>query len=346
MRAGPGLSGHDALVTDVQRSQRRELLEGEASEIFREVVKTGVLPHDDARLSEDHDSYPSVAVLLDLGLLRKDDDAGGWVAVDPASVQPSVVAPLGRQVVELLDESSAWADLFGGLGQAYRRRPSDSTPLTELRGLASINRFIESAVDDAEHELLTAQPAGPRRAQALEISFDRDRRALDRGVQMRTLYQHTARRGRAMQEYVEMMREHGAQVRTLDEFFKRLIIIDRRVALIPGSGSETAMVIVDRAMIDYLADVFERSWERARDYEGKSRTSESEIATEIRQLTLRMLAEGHSDSASAKRVGVSTRTYATYVATLKSEFNVATRFQLGYALGVADTEANGTGDSD
>ena len=34
-----------------------------------------------------------------------------------------------------------------------------------------------------------------------------------------------------------------------------------------------------------------------------------------------------------KRVGVSTRTYASYVAALKEEYGVETRFQLGYAMG-------------
>ncbi len=50
-------------------------------------------------------------------------------------------------------------------------------------------------------------------------------------------------------------------------------------------------------------------------------------------MTVRMLVEGHSDNASAKRMGVSTRTYAGYVASLKTEYNVETRFQLGYAIG-------------
>ena len=39
------------------------------------------------------------------------------------------------------------------------------------------------------------------------------------------------------------------------------------------------------------------------------------------------------DPASAKRLGVSTRTYAGYIAALKDEYGVQTRFQLGYAMG-------------
>ncbi len=56
-------------------------------------------------------------------------------------------------------------------------------------------------------------------------------------------------------------------------------------------------------------------------------------------MTIRLLVEGHSDPASAKRLGVSTRTYAGYIAALKDEYGVQTRFQLGHAMG-------GPGDAD
>jgi DNA-binding CsgD family transcriptional regulator len=49
-------------------------------------------------------------------------------------------------------------------------------------------------------------------------------------------------------------------------------------------------------------------------------------------MTIRMLIEGHSDPVSAKRLGVSARTYAAYVADLKAEYDAGTRFQLGYAM--------------
>jgi len=53
----------------------------------------------------------------------------------------------------------------------------------------------------------------------------------------------------------------------------------------------------------------------------------------VHNMAIRMLIEGHSDNASAKRVGVSPRTYAGYVAALKDEYGVESRFQLGYAIG-------------
>ena len=322
-----------------QGPERRALLAGRAGDIFREIIKAGVLPPDDPRLSHEHPDSLAMALLLDLGLLREDEQAGGWVPVDPVSVQSGVVSPMGRQVVELLDESAAWADALGALAQTFRRTPAGDSPIVEIRGLPSINRFLESAVDDAEHELLTAQPAGARRAVILEQAVDRDLRALERGVDMRTLYQHTARRSKATRDHVDRILDHGAQVRTLDEFFNRLIVIDRRLAVIPGGAPDVAVAIHEPNLVAYLADMFDRSWERGRPYSERSADSESDIAAEVRQLTVRMLTEGHSDPASAKRVGVSTRTYASYVAALKDEYGVETRFQLGYAMGSRDSES-------
>jgi sugar-specific transcriptional regulator TrmB len=323
---------------NMQEPARRALLEGAAGEIFREVAEEGVLLADDPRLRRGHGDHEALQLLIDLGLLRQDDE-GGWRAVDPAVVQSGVVAPMGRQVVELLSESAAWADAFGSLAQAFRRTPVGASPVEAIRGLPNINRFLEAAVDDAETELLTAQPAGPRRAVVLEQAVDRDMRTIERGVHMRTLYQHTARRSKATRDHVNLMLAHGAQVRTLDEFFNRLIVVDRRLAIVPGEAPDVAVAVRDKNLVSYLADIFDRSWERAYEYNERGSSSDSDIAAELRQMTVRMLTEGHSDPASAKRVGVSTRTYASYVAALKDEYGVETRFQLGYAMGSSGTES-------
>jgi sugar-specific transcriptional regulator TrmB len=321
-----------------QGPARRALLEGAAGTIFREVIAAGVLPEDDPRFKPGHEDHEALGLLIELGLLRQ-AESGGWVASDPAAAQSGVVAPMGRQVAELLSESAAWAETFASLAQVFRRTPSRGSPLEEIRGLPNINRFLDGAVDDAERELLTAQPAGARRAVVLQQAVDRDMRTIERGVHMRTLYQHTARRSKATRDYVNQMLSHGAQVRTLDEFFNRLIVIDRRLAIIPGEAPDVALAIHEPNLVTYLADIFDRSWERAREYNERGSASDSDIAAEVRQLTVRMLTQGHSDPASAKRVGVSTRTYASYVAALKEEYGVETRFQLGYAMGTRDTES-------
>ena len=62
----------------------------------------------------------------------------------------------------------------------------------------------------------------------------RDTALLERGAKIRTLYQHSARRNAITRKYVAAVTERGAEVRTLDEFFNRMIVVDRRVAVIPS----------------------------------------------------------------------------------------------------------------
>lgn len=315
------------------------LLEQRAGEIYREAVEQGALPHDEGLYAADSPDRSALELLVDLGLLSEEGD--GWWPVDPALVQARVVAPLSNQAAELMAESALWATTLTELSQVYRQHALDDDAITRIGGWANINRFLESVVGDARTELLTAQPAGPRPSDQLAVAIERDTRALERGVSLRTLYQHSARRSSTTQDYVTEVTRLGAQVRTLDEFFKRLIVVDRRLAVIPGpDDAAIAIAIHEPGLVSYLVDIFERYWERGTDFADRQEETERSIADDVREMTKRMLIEGHSDSASAKRMGVGVRTYANYVAALKTEYGVETRFQLGYAMGLQERSSH------
>ena len=330
------------MESDLEHGQsQRKLLRGRAGTLYREIVEHGSLPARAQRFRAGGADHDALALLLDLGLVSREKD--DVVAVDPTLVQSRVVAPLGIQAADLLAESSEWANAFAELGQVYRRTTSIGGPLTEIAGLANINRFLQSVVADAGEQLLTAQPAGARSAATLKVALARDARALENGVEMRTLYQHSARRSAATSEYVAAVTKLGAQVRTLDEFFNRLIVVDRRLAIVPGAaGTDVAVAIHDPGLVAYLADIFERYWERATEFTDRDDSTQRAIAEDVYNMTARMLLEGYSYNASAKRMGVSTRTYASYVAALKDEFGVETRFQLGHAMARAHLTGGGT----
>ena len=168
----------------------------------------------------------------------------------------------------------------------------------------------------------------------MPVGVLRDTALLERGAKIRTLYQHSARRSSVTRQYVAAVTERGAEVRTLDEFFNRMIVVDRRVAVIPSPHElKVAVAIREPSVVAYLVDIFERSWERARPFTSRETSLMKDIAAEQRAMTMRMLIEGHSDPVSAKRLGVSPRTYAGYIADLKEEFEAETRFQLGYTIG-------------
>jgi sugar-specific transcriptional regulator TrmB len=315
--------------------EERHLLETVGARIYSNAVAHGFLAVDDPRLAEGSSHRPAVDLLVEVGLLRRDEGARKYFPMDPAAIQAQVVVPLGQRGADLLTESARWADAFNDLGQTYRASSRAGTSgITEVHGIENINNYIRAAVADSRSELLTAQPHGRRPAPYLAEAEDRDLKALERGVRMRTLYQHSARHSPATREYVADVTARGAQVRTLDEFFRRLIVVDRQVAIVPASDNHrVAVAIHDSSLIAYLVDIFERAWERAQPFNVSGSQAERHIAEDVRAMTIRLLVEGHSDPASAKRLGVSTRTYAGYIAALKEEYGVETRFQLGFAMG-------------
>ena len=250
---------------------QRALFEESAAALYEEAVDDDGLADDDARLKPGGELRGR---LRPAGLPRPpihDQEAGLHRPVDPSAVQSRVVAPMSQQGAELISESAAWANTFGTLAHAWRRSPAASRgPFTELQGQA-IGAFIESVVADAESELLTAQPqTGRNDPKGLAIAAQRDAAAVERGVKMRTLYQHSARRSAITHKYVAAVTKAGAEVRTLDEFFNRLIVVDRRVAVIPGKTG--ALAVREPMVVDYLVDVFERHWERARPFANREST--------------------------------------------------------------------------
>jgi hypothetical protein len=311
----------------------RTLFESAATALYEEIATQGGIPKADPRIAARGPDREAFDLLQELGLVTADELDATWVAVDPATVQSRVVAPLGQQGAELITESGQWAQAFSNLSQTWRQSPgSVKGPFTELRGEA-IGPYITSSVADASEELLTAQPQTGRAMEQLPQAIEREVAALRRGVTMRTLYQHAARRSSATHKYVAAVAAEGAQVRTLDEFFNRLIVVDRRLAIIPTRVGPGGLALREPSLVLYLVDIFERSWERARPFTNRETPLMRDIAAEQRAMTIRMLVGGHADPVGAKRLGVSPRTYAAYVSDLKHEFQVDTRYQLGYEMG-------------
>lgn len=317
------------------RASDRALLETRGSELYQAAVAEDGLAAEDPRIAPGGELNEAFGLLTSLGLLHQDAEGTRWLPDDPGTAQSRVVAPLSLEGTRLLEESSQWSRDFAALSQIWRRGPQANTgPFTYLRGNA-IAPYIDALASEASEEILTAQPQSGRDiGDALDESLVQEQALLDRGVRVLTLYQHSARRSTATQRYVAGLTALGAEVRTLDEFFHRLIVVDRRVALMPTPDDlGVALAVREPTVVAYLTDIFMRSWERARPFTSTGEDVARHIADEQRAMTIRMLIEGHPDPSAAKRLGVSARTYAAYVADIKAEYDADTRFQLGYILG-------------
>lgn len=206
--------------------------------------------------------------------------------------------------------------------------------LRRITGLREINALLTAAASECRQSVATAQPRGPRQPEVLEQALPRDIAMLRRGVRMRTIYQHTARFSAPTQAYVEKVTALGGEVRTLAEFFERLIVFDRTVAFIPDpEDQQTAVMIRDPAVVAFLVGAFDRVWLTAVPFSSayESRTEDG-IVLAIQQSIARLLLHEEKDAAIARRLGISERNCRGHIAKLMKRLGARNRTHLGYLL--------------
>ena len=254
-----------------------------------------------------------------------------WRAVHPhlaAARLASTESRLRRRLYEL----TARRDSLTALASAYPGRPQRGSEASEaievVDSLDDVITLIEQASAECEQEMITCQPGGGRPPSELE-------QAVARGVRMRTLYQHSARRHAPTQAYVDRVSPAGAEVRTMTDLFGRLIAFDRRVAFVPHPQRRGgAVVLRSPAAVAFLCDAFDRAWDHATPFCGSERTRVA--VDDVRQAILRLLSRGLKDEVIARRLGISLRTCRKHIADLFQELNAESRFQAGYLAATRD----------
>ncbi|MFE4329609.1 DJ-1/PfpI family protein, partial [Streptomyces sp. NPDC056831] len=126
---------------------------------------------------------------------------------------------------------------------------------------AHVRNTLNQASNRCRKEVLTSQPGGGARdPEAMREAPVRDQSMLERGIQLRTLYHHTARFNGPSQAYVAAASALGGKYRTAHELFGRLIVFDREPAFIPvQDDSWGAVVIREPFTVRYLCEIFEQT---------------------------------------------------------------------------------------
>ncbi|MFE0458107.1 hypothetical protein ACFW1A_02445 [Kitasatospora sp. NPDC058965] len=308
-----------------------EFFSAEAKSLYLRVVAAGgTMEIDDPLLDAAKNE------LAELGLLVIGQEKPETVTViDPNRLATRLSSSWQKQALSLLSQAVALPAAVQELAQAYQAVQRDVRPggaVEHIHGLIEINERVGMLVDSAQFEALSAQPGGSRRQNLLGPAVAMDRSLLQRGVARRIVYHPSARYSAPTRQYVEQITEAGGEVRTLEEPFTRLFIIDRRVAVIPVKGdTETAAFISDEAMIAYLLDSFERLWERSSPFLGATEVP-PEVISRMRTNILRMMSQGIGHRVIARNLGISERTLARHIADFREEYNSETLFQLGWRM--------------
>ncbi|MYW68739.1 helix-turn-helix transcriptional regulator [Streptomyces sp. SID8379] len=298
----------------------------EGTRLYADALRTGRVSRGDIE---------PAPCLLEFALLHPDPDDANWLRPVPPSIALAQrLHPLEREIQERRQLSIELVDSFDPFITISTQDTTESHAITVLEGFDRINSALNSATAECHTEMLTIQPGGGRPADALDQALKRDRPLADRGVTIRTLYQHTARHSQGTLAYVDRITGGKIQVRTLEELIERLIVIDRTVAFIPASDDRrVALELRHPGIVEYLSRVFEQLWERAVPLTQEiPYNAAPDGITGVQRSIAKLLIEGHVDEAIARRLGMNVRTCRAHIAKLAAALGSGSRAQLGYLI--------------
>ncbi|MEX3100591.1 MULTISPECIES: helix-turn-helix transcriptional regulator [unclassified Streptomyces] len=332
------LGGGDLTTKHSQRTHPHAITElcDEGARIYASALRAGRITRSEVA---------SAPCLLEFALLHPDPDDDTWLRPVPPSVALAQrLHPLEREIQDRRRQTIELTESFDSFIAISAQSPQASIhAITVLEGFDRINSALDSATADCQTEMLTVQPGGGRPADTLMEALERDRPLADRGVHIRTLYQHTARHSQSTLAYVDRISDGKIEVRTLEELIERLIIFDQTVAFIPTSDDRrVALELRHPGLVRYLAKVFEQLWQRAVPLTKEIPNDiDPNGITGVQRSIAKLLIEGHVDEAIARRLGMNVRTCRAHIAKLATALGSGSRAQLGYLIaqsGILDRE--------
>jgi len=208
-------------------------------------------------------------------------------------------------------------------------RPDNGAPEVEyLAGIDAIRTRLETLSASVRSEVMNFSPT--RQAPG-DISAGKAATVRYTGtkVRSRSIYSHSALRDPVTLEYVQWLARSGFELRSTPALPSRMVIFDRKIALLPASpddSREGAVVLYGKATVTAFCALFDWIWERAIPVDPGTEKSDAE-AIEIEVIWL--LAQGYTDETVAKRLGVSPRTSRRIVNSVMRRLGAHSRFQAG-----------------
>jgi DNA-binding CsgD family transcriptional regulator len=251
-----------------------------------------------------------------------------WSAVSPMEA----VATLRRRnkrVVNLAHRTGFHRALLNNAGMAHQ----PTWPARVLVDRKETRPRIAELVAAERYEHLALNPERSFSADATSTALPLDRQLLARGVRLRTCGV-PPEDGDASCGAAEQLMAMGAEYREVAQVPVKLMVFDRRVALLPVDPldlSAGALEIDQPAIVAALVVLFKQLWSTARD--PRKGGVLPIVLTPRERSIVGLLAEGHTDVVVAQRLGLSLRTIAYTLRGLMERLGVENRFQLGLALG-------------
>ncbi|MER5570611.1 LuxR C-terminal-related transcriptional regulator [Streptomyces goshikiensis] len=287
--------------------------------------------------------------LADLALLRasvaEDADAFGSVNDARAGGHLSVVPPraglaallarreedLRRTQLEVDAGRAAVADLLAEY--AAFGRESAAGAVERFTGADAVRRCLEDLTLHATADLCVFAPTGTGENPPWELDVPLYEDRLARGVRVRVLYLDSTAGSPERRRAMRRLARAGAEVRTVPSLPMHLRIGDGECAVLPTAAHESArgaVVLREPGTLAGLSALFSHLWDAATPLEAEATDAggAADYSAQERAL-LRFLADGLTDEAVARKLGISLRSERRMISGLSERFGAHSRFQLG-----------------
>lgn len=214
--------------------------------------------------------------------------------------------------------------------------------IVELISSREAESQLFKEIERSTQSELVALMRAPVRVSHLDMPIERDdpgqMEAKARGVIFRSIVDNEYLELEGAVRRVQEDLRQGEEVRVVPHLPLKLILSDRRIALIPLNPDQldsSLLVIRSSALVDALYELFESIWKRAvpitfskgRDIEyGTVAASHPSV----NQKLITLLALGLNDKAIVGEAGISSATLNRRIAAMMKALGVRTRFQAGW----------------
>ncbi|WP_307668098.1 helix-turn-helix transcriptional regulator [Streptomyces sp. V2I9] len=286
-------------------------------------------------LSRPRETGARIARLQELGLLHAEDAERRIFPADPEVAISRLVDIRLHALQQEVQRVTGSRHVIDGLRAEQGARTPPPQGIEQLEGLAQVHHRIDDLAFFARDEILSVEPYTRLSAENIARSRPLDLRCLRRGVRIRNVVSSAALQDPPTAAYLRELAEHGAAIRVTADTTERLLVYDRRAALVPLDPRDTsrgALLAHRSGLVSNVISLFEHIWDQADDLAraggsvGQGDTAASRPSGIVRRVLVSMCTVG-KDEAGARELGVSVRTYRRHVADLMQTLGAASRAQ-------------------
>ncbi|MEU8180106.1 LuxR C-terminal-related transcriptional regulator [Micromonospora sp. NPDC049044] len=271
----------------------------------------------------------ALADLLTLRLLREDREGGRvrYVPVSPEVAAASLIAPIGDEIHRRRAEISrirAQLDEFRPQYDRLRTGAAAGGGIVALHDANEMAGHLHLALQRCRRDILGFRPEG-------WLGLDRAIELARQGVSVRLLLSHVRRSDLRVRAQLKDLVAGGGEIRTTGPLPQQLIVFDDEVAFLLHDESPAGpigVVIRHADTVRLLRDLAEPTWDAAQAYSPVG-IGYHDAADSMQQSIVELLANGFTDEAIARRLGISVRTCRRHIAGMLADLDAVSRFQAG-----------------